>query len=363
MRHLILALLALATLQSFAKAPSTGTFATTAKQEFVKGFVQIQPDRRLWVEQRQAVNGKPTLFFLNGLTWSTTQWRPLVAALDKLDPEIGIVLYDMDGMGRTLLDKAPVTWNIPFASQIKDLKGLYDKLDIEGPKILAGLSYGGAGVLQYMADHPDDFDKAIAMAPFLEKLPEQDQWIRGMIKGVRQTNPYNPATDEELYAYFLRTLVYTTYPMAEPIMLENPYKTEGVYRMVLGSKDWRALDIVKKLPAGKMHIMAGQDDPYVKLPWLQSFWAAIPERAQASFLLMHDTQHKLPEERPDFTAAWIMEIVKNNPNLNRGLIFDGNPDAGWARNGDITIPLKEKKTLSPFGAFCDLILRNPFFAR
>src|SRR5437870_4588767 len=115
MKSLILALLTLVSASAF------GRFEPAV---FQKGMVQIRSDRRLYVEQRKAAPGKPTILFCNGLTWSTTQWQPLVEALDKLDPEIGIVLYDMVGMGKTLLDRAPVNYDIPFDNQIQDLKQL-----------------------------------------------------------------------------------------------------------------------------------------------------------------------------------------------------------------------------------------------
>src|SRR5665213_4014056 len=84
---------------------------------WTKGFVQVRANQRLYVEYRKAQPGRPTIFLLNGLTWETTQWQPLVTALDQLDTSIGIVLYDMEGMGKTLLDKAPINFDIPFESQ------------------------------------------------------------------------------------------------------------------------------------------------------------------------------------------------------------------------------------------------------
>ena len=284
------------------------------------------------MEYRKAVAGKPTLFLLNGLTWSTTQWQPFVEALNKLDPELGIVLYDMEGMGQTLLSRAPITFDIPFPNQVTDLKDLRDSLDIRGPLVLAGLSYGGGVALEYMARYPDDFTKVIAMAPFLEALPDQDKWIRDMIRAVRWSFPLNGNSDTDLYNFFLRVLVYGTYPIAERVMLENPYKSEGVFRMVKGALPWRAVDIVDKLPEGKVHLLAGENDPHVKLAWLRTFWQAIPAAARASFAILKDTEHKLPQERPDLTASWVVQILRDNPELKKGLTFNVDPATGEGRS-------------------------------
>ena len=320
-------------------ASSVQAFAKASESVWTKGFVQVRPNQRLYVEQRKAAPGRPTLLLCNGLTWSTEQWQPLVKALDVIDPTIGIVLYDMEGMGKTLLDKAPITFDIPFENQVRDLKSLHDTLNIQGPVILGGLSYGGGLAIQYMAEHPGDFDKMLLMAPYLEPLPTQDQWIRQQVAITRAANPLNPYSDDQLYDFFLRQLVYTTYPILEPIMLENPYKTEGVYRMVKGAKNWHAANVVKNLPAGKLHVMAGSQDPYVSLDSQKQFWNSVAPNVRQSFIIVSQTQHELPKDRPDYTAAWVLQVVDNNPELNKGLTFDGDPLKFTATSGSVVIPL------------------------
>src|SRR5262249_46953286 len=160
---------------------------------------------------------------LNGLTWSTEQWNAFVKAIKAIDPDIGIVSYDAEGQGRTLLDKAPIKFDIPYDHQMQDLKDLYDTLAIPGENVAVGLSYGGGLAFDYLAKYPKDFAKVIAMSPYLHPMPSQDLWIRQQIQLNRFQFPLNPATDDELYDYFLRTLVTTQYPLLEPIMLSNPY--------------------------------------------------------------------------------------------------------------------------------------------
>jgi pimeloyl-ACP methyl ester carboxylesterase len=344
--QILAALLTFSLFSGFApRAQAHALTHTGLARGFVKGFVQVRSDQRLYVEHRKAAPGKPTLFLLNGLTYSTAQWQPLVSALDRLDPHIGIVLYDMEGMGKTLLAKAPVNFDIPIDHQLRDLKDLVRTLapSIEGPSVLAGLSYGGGLGLEYMARHPDDFQSFISMAPFLYRLPDQDQWIQKMIRLTRSSFPSNPASDDDLYDYFLKILVYTTYPSAEPIIYENPFKIEALFRMVKGVKNWRAADSAALLPRGKLHLMAGATDPYVKLPWLKEYWESLPTAtARASFVVFELTPHKLPEERPEFSAQWIMHVLRGNQHLNKGLTFIADPIKGEARSGDIVIPMVAK---------------------
>lgn len=276
----------------------------------IKGFVQVRPKQRLYVEYRPALNGKETLFLANGLTYSTKQWQDFV---DALDPELGVVRYDMEGMGKTLLDKAPITFDILLESQTRDLKDLRTKLNIQGPTALIGLSYGGAVALDYLATYPEDFDKVIAMAPFLQRLPDQDEAVLNMVALHNLTFPFDMRSSDEIYDYYLRLIIFTTYPLAEPIVLENKYKLEGVYRMVKGAKNWRAADLVEQFPPGKLYLMAGEDDPYVKLPYLQEFWKNVPSRAKAGFITLHGVHHKIPEEVPELAAKWVTRFLSEKP--------------------------------------------------
>ena len=314
-----------------------------------KGMVEINPGQELYVEYRAAAPGKHTLFMLNGLTWSTRDWGRFVDAMDEIDPGLGFVLYDMRGMGRTLLKYAPLRESISMEDQIEDLKALRSKLNVRGKTALAGLSYGGALAIAYPAKYPRDFDMSIAMAPFIERLTEQDMIIDAWILQHRFLYPLDPRSKEELYDHYLRILIYTTYPAAEPVLLENPFKLEATFRMVQGAKDFKALGQVEHLPKNKLHLIGALDDEFVKAERLEMFWNAVRSKA-GSFLRLAYTKHKIPSERPKIVASWIHQILRGNPHITQGAVFEGDPIEGQARSGDLVIPLKK-------AGFCESILR------
>jgi pimeloyl-ACP methyl ester carboxylesterase len=317
-----------------------------------KGWVTVRPGQRLYVEHYPAANGKPTVWVANGLTWSTEQWQSYVDALKKLDPDLGIVAWDMEGQGKTLLDKAPINFDIPLDHQIQDLRDLRDTLNIPGPQILVGLSYGGGIALQYLATYPADFQKIVAVSPYIHPMPTQVLWIKQQIQANRMMFPLNPASDDELYDYFLHVLVQTQYPMLEPIMLTNPFKIEGVYRMAKGSKTFDAAKLVALFPAGKLHLVTGENDPFVTLVEQSAFWQAVPKWARGSWIIIKDTSHKPPEERPDYMAGWTHEIINNNQ-VSGGREFTGEPAKGTATAGSVTIPM-------PKASACETLLRRIF---
>lgn len=378
------------------------------------GFVEIRPGRQLHVEHYPAQNGRPTLFVANGLTFSTTDYRNLTRALKDLDPDLGIVLWDMVGMGETLLLDPPVRQRIPVEGQVADLRDLKKALRLTGQASLAGLSYGGAVALKYSTLHPEDFSHFIAIAPMLERLSDQDMWIRHMarmhmiwaaaspfpfatrfwdtvqqnlvsymITWYRAISPGQgksradlekdfarlSATDwwresllsagvpdpnnyDEVYDYYLRILIYATYWMAEPSVLENQYKLEGVFRMVQGVKDWNALQAAKDYPKRKIHAMAAVQDEHVKIDRADAFWRSVPEEARASYLRLNYSRHKITSEWPRVTAVWLLNIINGNPELNQGYVFEGDAIDKKAVHDATIIPLDKV-------GFCEALLQTP----
>lgn len=309
-------------------------------EKFV-GFVPVRADLELYVEYTKPKAGMPTVVLLNGLTYSTVQWARMVQPL--IDLGVGVVAYDFEGMGKTLLKYAPILKKIPYQQQVQDLDVLLTNLQIPGPYNIAGLSYGGGIGIHYAKMFPEKVRNLILMAPFTQPLESQDQWIRGQIWATKQMFPFNPATDDELYDYFLRQIIYATYPQAEPIVLENPYKLESTVRLVQGIRQYLAVNDVADLPKGSVHLMVAALDEYIPRQLMTDFWNALPENVRASRLLMTSTKHKIPESQPVFAAAWLMQILMQNPALRHGVSFEGFPITGEAKSGNETIHLYSER--------------------
>jgi pimeloyl-ACP methyl ester carboxylesterase len=274
-------------------------------------FLPINGEQ-VFVRHKEARAGAPTLVLLNGLTYSTQQWSSFASAIERLEPSFGIVLYDMRGMGQTLLQgNLPVNYSISLDSQVAQLKGVMTALGLSKVE-LVGLSYGGGVAIAFAKTHPKLVRRLFLMAPFTEALEDQDRLIRAQVSGNRLTFPFNPATDEELYDYFLRQFIYTTYPSSEPIVLENPFKLEAVFRMVQGIRLFRAAEIAKDLPQESVHLMVANQDQYISKPVLDRFWRAVPLRARGSRIDISFTEHKIPEAIPNYAAAWITTVIKEN---------------------------------------------------
>lgn len=325
-------------LSSFLILISTAlSFAAPERLNSFKGFVKISAERELFVDWTYAKANKPTVILINGLTYSTKQWDRFTEVL--VEKGIGVLRYDPQGMGETLLKYAPILENITYESQVDDLKALLKTLKINQKVNLVGLSYGGGIGIAFAAKYPDSVKSMIAMAPYTAPVATQDEWVRSQVWLTRKTVPWNTATDEALYEFYFRQLVYLTYPGVEPVVLENPYKLEATFRMANGIRPLIAKSVVGKLPAGSFHLIIAGSDQYIQREVLEDFWKSVPENIRASKTIMNNVEHKIPEAAPQFSALYVEKILSESI-LSGGKEFDADPVSGRVKydGGSFELP-------------------------
>lgn len=296
--------------------------AISIAQKTQAGLVEIN-GHKLYVEFNKAQKNKPTIIFTNGLTHSTRNWLAVVSPL--VAQGYGIVLFDFYGMGTTLLSNPLPKGPISYKQQAFDLKTLVTKLKINPPYNFVGLSYGGGILAAYTAAYPRDIKNLIMIAPYTEFLQSQKELIQKQIKQTRQMFPMNPATDEELTDYFIRFMVYTTYPLAEISSVENPYKLEGITRIVQGIRTYQPIEQTQALPPQSLHLILAERDQYIPKDVFQNYWNRVPKQAKASRIMVQFSEHKLPDVFPLFTSQLIKQIVDGQPALFKGDSYIANP--------------------------------------
>ncbi len=137
-------------------------------------LVELENGQKVFADYRAPERGQPTLVLLNGLTYSLGDWDAYAASLARLRPGIGILRYDMIGMGDTLLNgKLPVSYSITHAAQVKLLQNLLDHFKIRQAS-LVGLSYGGAIAIAFADAHPTRVSRLVLMGPLTEPLTGMD---------------------------------------------------------------------------------------------------------------------------------------------------------------------------------------------
>lgn len=270
-------------------------------------WVEISPSKSLYVEYHAPQRNQETVVLLHGLTYSTVQWSKFIRSLTKRG--IGVVAYDMEGMGQTLLKYAPVKAIIPIGGQITDLNILLRKLKIKKPYNLIGLSYGGGVAFGYAVKYPQEVKNLILMAPYIKPLKKVDDYLKSQVDTTRKLYPFNPYTDEQLYEFFFRQFVYSVYPMQEPIVLENPYKLEAVFRLSQGVGSFIPEEHVSELNV-KAHMLIPMNDQYFPPAEYENFWNLFPKHTQANLFYVKGSEHKIPESQPEQAADFVQKILQ-----------------------------------------------------
>ena len=99
---------------------------------------------RLHVQRLGAAPGRPTVVFVHGLVMDNlSSWYFTVAG--ALSARAEVILYDLRGHGRS---ERPAQ-GYGLADMVADLDALLDALDVGGPVILVGNSFGGLLALVY----------------------------------------------------------------------------------------------------------------------------------------------------------------------------------------------------------------------
>lgn len=322
-------------------APSAETAALKASAVFdgkaFKGFVAIAPGKELYVDYVPPQAGRPTVVVLNGLTYDIRNWDRMMPELRR--PGNGILRLDPMGQGRTLENHGPAKQPIDLADQSKDLAALLDRMNIRERVHLLGLSYGGGWAMSFAAAYPERVKNIILMAPFIASMPDQESMIKMAIDMTRLTFPFNPASDDELYEYFLKALVYSTYPLAESDILKHPYRLEAVYRMIQHIRKMDIPALTRLLTDQTVHLIVASKDKYVPQAILDQFWNELATRFKASRLDIKQAEHKVPESTPNFAAGWINQILAGNAEIKDGRAFKGDASKGKATSDGTTIPL------------------------
>jgi len=286
------------------------------------GFVEVN-GKKLYVDYTPSPVGKPTIVFVNGLTYSTRNWFKTAQYVKSYG--FGVLLFDMAGMGATLLNNPLPKGPIFYQQQAADIRTLLNSLKIKGPYNLVGLSYGGGILAAFGSMFPRDVASLVMIAPYTEFLETQKSWIKGQISWTRKMFPHNPASDEELTDYFIRQLVYTTYPLAEITSVENPFKLEGITRMVQGIRMYQPIDEAKKLPTKSLHLLLAERDQYIPKDVFEKYWNATPIRARANRTFVKYSEHKMPEAFPRFLAQYIKGVAERQPLLFQGDTLMADP--------------------------------------
>ena len=213
--------------------------------------------RALRVAVREGASGRPPLLLCNGIGASLELLQPFV---DALDPQRGVIRFDMPGIGGS---PAPV---LPYhlAASAPLLAGLLDQLGYQQADVL-GISWGGGLAQQFALSRPDRVRRVVLVAtgPGALMVPAHPRVLLRMLTPRRHQDPgYAARVAGELYGGSARKNPAVARDLLHATTRLGPAR--GYYYQLISSAGWTSLPRLPRLRPPTL-ILAGDDDPIIPL--------------------------------------------------------------------------------------------------
>ncbi len=128
----------------------------------------------------------PPVVLIHGHSLDLRMWEAQVPPL--VDGGYRVIRYDVRGHGRSEAPASGYTWQ----NYSLDLRDLLDRLDIDAPVHLVGLSMGGGIALQFAVDHPQRVASLVLVdstVPGFTYSPEYSQAVEALVQTTRSEGP------------------------------------------------------------------------------------------------------------------------------------------------------------------------------
>ncbi|WP_153503298.1 poly(3-hydroxyalkanoate) depolymerase [Cumulibacter manganitolerans] len=225
-------------------------------------------DRSIRVAVREGSADRPPLVLCNGIGARLALLQPFV---DALDSEIGVIRFDVPGVGRSSAPGMPYT----FASVARLLGEVLDELGVDQVDVL-GFSWGGGLAQQFALQNPRRCRRLVLVSTTTGSLmvPASPPALLEMAAALRDREPgYASRIAATLYGGRLRDeprlarrYVFGHFPRANDA---------GYLMQVLAAACWTSLPALP-LIRQKTLILAGDDDPIIPVVNARIMHALLP---------------------------------------------------------------------------------------
>ena len=212
-------------------------------------------DLRIW--RRPGRPGRPPLLLCNGIGVSLELVVPFV---DALDPTIGVVAFDVPGIGGSPPPRRPYRFS-GLARLAGDLMGQlgHDRFDV------LGISWGGGLAQQIALQNPRRCRRVVLVSTGTGALmiPARPRILLTMATPRRHRDPaYLRTIASEIYGGRIRT-----HPELVDAVIANradPVSRRGYLYQLMGGVGWTSLPLLPMLRQPTL-VLAGDDDPIIPL--------------------------------------------------------------------------------------------------
>jgi poly(3-hydroxyalkanoate) depolymerase len=213
--------------------------------------------RTIRVSVREGAPDWPPLLLCNGIGASFELLQPFA---DALDPQRGVIRFDMPGVGGSPAPLLP--YHLTTLPSL--LAGLLDQLGHEQADVL-GISWGGGLAQQFALSRPQRVRRLVlvATAPGVLMVPASPRVLLRMLSPRRHRDPgYVARVAGELYGGSARKDPIVARDLLHATTRLGPAR--GYYYQLMSTVGWTSLPCLPRLRPPTL-ILAGDDDPIIPL--------------------------------------------------------------------------------------------------
>jgi pimeloyl-ACP methyl ester carboxylesterase len=282
-------------------------------------FVQLSTGHVVYARHVPAQGEKPTIALMNGLDDAAMDWEPIIELLTA--DGYGVLNFDFRGQGWSLAYDPFNLKDLEWQDQVKDVEALRMFFGLK-KIVVSGLSYGGGIAIAYATVHPENVEKIIAFDPFIAPIEPQEQQIQSMVDSFIMLNPF--ADRKMVYESIFTTIVFSTYHLSEPKILDQPNKQEAVVKLALGMRSFNIFDRYSTLRNNTVVLVGGSEDNLVTQAVLTKAWTSITKSMRSAYVVMLGLPHRTTTYDPVGSVNIIKEALRSDGVLNNGRMFTLN---------------------------------------
>ena len=260
--------------------------------------------------------GGPPLILIHATGFLAALWRPIA---ERLASRFRVVAVDQRGHG----DSDPSSDGYSFEGFAEDLQRLIEALELEGA-LAAGHSSGGTTIVVHAAQHPGAIRRAVLIEPILPRpewfqRPPGGRGPNAMADAARKRRGVWPSREELFESYHarppfeswredvLRLYVEEGTREREDGQVELKCSPEIEAQFFDAVSDVRPWPMLPEMSCPSL-LLWGAESHLLQFGMDQHVEEALPN---ARTVLVADTTHFLPQERPDEVARLIEEFLSD----------------------------------------------------
>lgn len=301
-----------------------------------KGFVVLQDRIGRYAEYTPAKAGQPTIILINGLVYNIDRWSPFSEPLRQQG--YGILNYYFRGQSLTLRQEslrnrtpAFFTSGIELKDFSDELFELIQKIQLRGPFVVVGLSFGSSIAAEFAKSHPEIVSNLILMSPLVIPLDKYDPtgaWLSWNLEQIKFW--WGPIFGQAFYDMAYRQ-IYKTYlnqrivPDRVPDELRDRpeiYK-EAIFQLTRSTRefDLRNYRFENQRPNSVHYLLAQEEEAAVSKDQVAAYQAAIP-RSRGVLIYLPKAFHAIPDSEGAQAAVYVDLLIQKDRRLKPGAYIE-----------------------------------------